>query len=174
MAFMNIVINGNDTSADLGKILADTAGNTKGIANRLAAYMASLPGPRGGTVTVNRGAVQATGTLTFTGLPLAAETFTINGTTITARASGAVNDEFNIGADATATAANVVTAINASTTPAVTDVTASSAAGVVTFTSDVPGVVGNNIGLTEALTNATVSGATLASGTNGTKTTLTL
>lgn len=118
----------------------------------------------------------ASGTLTFTGAPANNETFAINGVTITAKTSGAVaaNGEFNIGADATANATAVAALING--TPdaadvntsyptygnaplAGTGVTATSAAGVVTFHAIAPGTAGNSITLTESLSNATVSGA---------------
>jgi hypothetical protein len=119
------------------------------------------------------GAVPATCTFTFTGLPTAAQTCTINGVTFTAVASGATNAQFNIGADATATAANMAAAINAcSTAKIVNVVTATAAAGVVTITAVAPGLGGNAmIAPTNALTNASTSGA-WANGAEGTITVL--
>lgn len=110
-----------------------------------------------GNLTVNAyvGGTKATGTLTFTGAPTATETFVIAGVTFTARASGATGNEFNIGGTVTATAANVAAAVNASSD--VTDITATSALGVVTFTVDMPGTIGNMIDLSDSLTNATSS-----------------
>lgn len=114
------------------------------------------------------GGAFATGTLTFTGAPTAAQTFEIGGATFTARDSGAEGDEFNIGATVTETAAAVAAAVNASTTETFTGmVYATSSAGVVTFTSTVPGNFGNLLTLTESLSNATVSGSGfLAGGTS--------
>jgi phage tail sheath gpL-like len=70
----------------------------------------------------------------------------------------------------TASAAALVTAINADTTINKL-VIATSAAGVVTLTALVPGAVGNKITLVASGTGVTASGATLASGagadTNG-------
>lgn len=97
----------------------------------------------------------ATATLTFTGVPVAAEAFVLNGVTFTARASGASGNEFNIGGTVTATANNVVAAVNGSASVGVAGlITASNVAGVVTFTADTPGAAGNALTLTEALTNA--------------------
>jgi hypothetical protein len=120
--------------------------------------------------------VNATGTLTFTGLPVANETFTVGGVTYTFKASVTTTaNQIKIGADATATAANVAAAVNAgvgsgtvygSATVANSLVSASSALGVVTFTSLREGTQGNAVTLTEALTNATVSGAVLTGGVN--------
>lgn len=124
---------------------------------------------RGISVNVVTGIVQATGAFTFTGLPSDAETLTINGVTFTARTSGATGDEFNIGADATATATNMAAAVNASVTAGIVGVvSATSAAGVVTITSVVGGFVGNSIPITESMTNLAVSGALLTGGAEGT------
>jgi hypothetical protein len=118
----------------------------------------------------------ATGTVNITGLPVAAETVTIGGQIYTWRAAvGATANEVKIGADATASAANLAAAINlgagsgtvyGSATTVNASVTASPAIGVVTLTSRLAGTVGNAITLTEASTNLTVSGATLTGGTD--------
>lgn len=121
----------------------------------------------------------ASGALTFTGQPVAAETVTINGVVITARASGATGAEFNIGATFAVTAANLAALINGvpdSTDPytsmpvygtaplAGTGVTAAVAGGVVTLYAIAPGTAGNAITTTETLTNATFGAATLTGG----------
>jgi hypothetical protein len=54
-------------------------------------------------------------TLTLTGV-VVADTCTINGTTYSAVASGATGNQFNVGGNDTATAANLVTAFNANQT----------------------------------------------------------
>lgn len=110
-------------------------------------------------------AVSASTTGTFTGAPTAAQTITVNGVAFTARASGAVEDEFNIGDDVTETAANLAAAINASTTAGILNtVGATSSSGVVTFYSVVPGPVGKNIPITESLDNFTLANTTFSTG----------
>jgi hypothetical protein len=77
--------------------------------------------PSSEIINVSLGGVQASLVGTFTGQPTAAQALTLGGQAITARASGAVVNEFNIGASTQATAQNLVAAINASTTEAVSD-----------------------------------------------------
>src|SRR6185503_18230415 len=101
--------------------------------------------------------VRASGTLTIgAAVPTAADTFTINGRAYTWRAAvGATANEVKIGADITASAVNAAQAINitpagsgvnyGSATTANVDVTATSAAGVVTYTARQPGTLGNLI-----------------------------
>lgn len=110
-------------------------------------------------------AVSASTTGTFTGAPSADETITVNGVAFTAKSSGATGNQFNIGSSVTATAANLAAAINASTTAKIIGtVGASSALGVVTFYSIVPGSVGLNIPITEALSNFTLADTTFSTG----------
>lgn len=106
-------------------------------------------------------AVAATGSVTFSGLPIANETVTIGGTEIyTFKAAAAAPFEVTIGADANATGANLATVIGADSIL----VTGVNAAGVVTLTAISAGASGNSITLAEAATNTTVSGATLTGG----------
>lgn len=121
------------------------------------------------------GAVQASITGTFTDNPLNTETIVINGVTFTAVTSGATGDQWNIvqggsaAADAAGNASGLAAAINASTTAGVLDVVfASSALGVVTFTSKQAGKAGNAIILSEALTAFTLAATRLAGGTQST------
>lgn len=93
-------------------------------------------------VEIQLGGVPASATGTFTGQPTAADTITLGGTAITARASGAVNNEFNIGTTTQETAQNLVAAINSSTTAAISktvratysDLSTSKATGYIQFT----------------------------------------
>lgn len=117
-------------------------------------------------MTIDDGtAAAATGTVTLSGAGTAGDTVVINGVTLTAVASGAVNNQWNVGASATASAANLAAAIVASTSPLVSGtVTASSLAGVVTLTAAAVGLLGNAVTL--AATGAgTASGARLTGGT---------
>lgn len=137
---------------------------------KLAAVIAANNGGRGTHLRFVKNAVRATQTGTFTGLPTAADTVTINGVAFTARASGAVANEYNIGADATACAAALAAAINASTSAKIKNIIlAESALGVVTLTCLVPGSIGNLCTLTESSANFTVAGANLASGSEDTE-----
>lgn len=130
------------------------------------------------TANVTISETRATGTLTISGNPVAAETFVVNGVTYTFRAAGTLTNDRDIlitPGDNTAMAAAVAAAVNAYenrrlsagnwNTPAVV---ASSNAGVVTFTSVVdgpgnaPNVVGSDGDLTVA-TNLTASVTVTAS-----------
>lgn len=140
-------------------------------ARALAEY---LKGVAGGVnrseIVVNLGAVQASGSVTFTGAPSNDETLSIANVTFTAKTSGASGNEFNI--DGTNnTAANLAAAINASSDLSKI-VSASAASGVVTLTAHVPGKAGNAIELSESLSNATVTAFT--NGAEGTETVLDL
>lgn len=106
----------------------------------------------------------ATGSITFTGLPLADETVTVNGVAFTAKASGATGAQFNIGADVTETALNFATVLNASVHASISVATYTPALGVVSIAYDTAGTAGNAFTLTEAATNVTLSGATLTGG----------
>lgn len=73
-------------------------------------------------INVSLGGTNAQAVGTFTANTLTAgQALTLGGQAITARASGAVVNEFNIGASTQVTAQNLVAAINSSTTEAVSD-----------------------------------------------------
>jgi hypothetical protein len=113
-------------------------------------------------------AASATITLTYANID-ANDTVTIANVVMTAKASGANGtSEFNKETNATVTAANLVTAINANTTLSKI-VSASSVAGVVTVTSLVKGVIGNGLALatSDATAFALVAFASGAGGQNG-------
>lgn len=139
---------------------------------RLAGYLKGMAGgdyTTGLSILETVDSVASTATLTFTGAPSNNETFSLLGTTFTAKTSGATGNQFNIGSTVTESAQNVVAAVNASATALVTrNVVASNVAGVVTFTAIVPGTVGNFLTLTESLSNATA--VNFAGGTDGTNT----
>lgn len=104
--------------------------------------------------------VKATRDYTFSGLPVANETIAVDGVTYTFKALSGGPTEITIGVDATATAANAATIIDANSTT----VDASSSSGTLTITAKDTGEAGNAITTTESATNVTVGGATLAGG----------
>ncbi len=116
---------------------------------------------------VIQGGTYATGTATFASV-VATNTLVIGGVTITAVASGATSVQFNVGASDTATAANAVATINALTTLNKV-VQASSALGVITIASLVPGTIGNLITLSTNSGGTITVGSALTGGTDGTK-----
>ncbi len=110
----------------------------------------------------------ATGTLTFSGNVVDAETVVIGGVTYEFNASGAAatagNVEVNVSDLLPATATvNLTAAINLnSTTSAI--LTAASTATTVVLTYDTMSVAGNSVATTETLTNAAFGAATLLGG----------
>ncbi len=141
------------------------AGSSETIQN-IAKYLQSLAIGKGLNVVYFDTAVSASTTGTFTGDPSAGDTVTINGVAFTARASGAVANEYNITAGSvTANAAALAAAINASVTARIINtVGATSALGVVTFYSIVPGSTGIPATITESTSNFTVAAATFTTG----------
>jgi len=121
--------------------------------------------------------VRATGTLTSDAtIPTAADTVTIAGTTYTFRAAvGTTTLEVLLGANYTASMANLTSAINASSGSGTTYgsntpindwvVATNPTAATVVLTSKVPGTVGNNIVTTEAGTHTSFGAGTLTGGT---------
>lgn len=174
MSFHKLIVSNEENATQTGAQLAQVAGDPQGSLLRLINYLEKVvAGVRHAYIKTQVGAVQAAATLTLTGLPVADETFVLNGVTFTAKASGATGNEFNIGANATLTAAAIAAAINASVTAKVASyVVASSLAGVVTVTAVSPGLSANLFTLAETLTNATR--VDFAGGTNGTEVVLQL
>jgi phage tail sheath gpL-like len=170
MAKLVIEIETDDDATGLvAKFSKDTTANYVAIRELINLMEGMASGTYNGAMNVKLGAVQASKTGTFTGNPTAADTVTVNGVAFTARASGAVANEYNIGADATANAAALAASINASVTAGIVDVVlASSALGVITFKSKQAGKVGNSIVLSESTGNFTLAGTVLAGGTQST------
>lgn len=108
-------------------------------------------------------ALEASKTGTFTGSPTANETISINGVIITFVASASpTNNQVSLsGSPSTTTLATRLAAtINTSTTGLLSGVVGASSSGaVVTVTCLVPGVIGNNIPLTDSATNFAWAGA---------------
>lgn len=174
--FVLVVTTSNDGATTASEIAPGTAANAMSTGagawaaiDRIGAFIqGEASSGRGINVVYFDTAVSASTTGTFTGSPSNNDTITVNGVVFTAKTSGATGNQFNIGASVTANAANLVAAINASTTAGVLNVvSASNVAGVVTFTSVVPGEVGLNTPITESLGNFTLAATTFTTG--GTK-----
>lgn len=107
-------------------------------------------------------AFQAFATMTLAGQPNPGDTFSLANVTFTAVASGATGTQFNIGVLTTNTAANIVTAV-INNLPFI--VTPSAVGSVITFLAYAPGLEGNGIQFSSALTNASI--APFSGGSNG-------
>lgn len=176
MAKLILEIETDDNATQMvAKLSKDTTARHEVIHEVINLLEGISGGALNAAMNVKLGAVAATRTGTFTDEPTAADTLTINGVAFTARASGAVANEFNIvtggtaAADAAGNAAALAAAINASTTAGILDVVyASSALGVLTITSKQAGKVGNGIVLAESMGNFTLAGTALTGGTQST------
>lgn len=118
---------------------------TNGGFTKVADYLISIAGGarQGGKMLTATSAVAAKGAVTLSSFA-AADTVTVNGVVFTGIASGATGNQFNIGASDTLTAVNLAAVFNASASAKTKNVAAAtSAAAVVTFTSLVPGEIGN-------------------------------
>ncbi|HVM38293.1 MAG TPA: phage tail tube protein [Sphingomicrobium sp.] len=109
----------------------------------------------------------ASGHIAFSAQPAAGSTITINGTAFTFRASGASGNEINKGATLADTLDEAATVLNGSAAPGVAAATYARDGNRLTVTHNTPGTAGNAFTLAaQAASNGTVSGATLAGGTN--------
>jgi hypothetical protein len=106
---------------------------------------------------------RARGTLTLTGQPTAGQTFVINTTTITAKASGAGADEFNIGSTVAETCTNIAAAVTAGTESG--NIIGWGVDQTAVFQWQTPGTAGNAIVFTEAMSNTTADGGGTLGGT---------
>lgn len=168
---------GNTTASEIAPNVA-TNSNTEGAGawdsiNNIAAFIQSQVNGRGINVVMWDTAVAASGTGTFTGAATADQTMTIAGVTFTAKATpDEAADQYLVSADVSLAAASLVRAINASTSLNGV-VSATSNAGVVTITSDIPGLVGNGIATVDVNTsNFTFAQAVLSGGTQANYSTL--
>jgi phage tail sheath gpL-like len=166
MAKTLLVITHEESSLTLRQLLDFNANDRKPNLQRLIGFFDGVRvGARGNiTVDARMGETAATATITSTGAATATETFVLNGVTFTAVASGPSANEFVVSATVATQAANIAAAINESTSAGVLNVTATSSAGVVTLTCDIPGTIGNAMTLSETLTNVTISGANFSGG----------
>lgn len=132
-----------------------------------------------GAVLSTTGGVKATGTITIATNPANNDTIVVNGATITFKTAlsvPAVWGEVLIGAAATNTATNLAAALNAHQDERVALADYSAAGAVVTATYEGFGTEGNAFTLNAGTAGAkvTLSGATLAGGTEPTKKSITV
>ena len=176
MAVLKLAITSGRPTAELVSRF-ETAGGNREIANRITTFLTSVAT---GTELADSGSApsiaisiqdsetRASGTIVFSAQASANDTVIINGVTFTCVASGATGNQWNAGVSATATAANLATAINASATALVSGyVTASAATGTLTITSVFYGLSGNQCTIAKGVDAGgvmTVSGARLTGG----------
>lgn len=109
---------------------------------------------------------RASGTILFNSNPVASDTITLNGATWTFVAGAPAGNQTQIQGSTNATVTQLVSDLNASVDAAIDDATYSDpTAGTLTIIHDTPGTAGNSFALA-ASGDATVSGATLAGGTD--------
>lgn len=132
-----------------------------GIANIIDAVMGGRYDLTTGELVVG---VSAIGYVNFTGAPSNDNTVTINGVVFTAKTSGATGDQFNIGSQPSDSVANLVAAVNDSTSNGIKDVITAEASGnSVALVANIPGKAGLGYTLIDNLANATVTAFTLPS-----------
>jgi phage tail sheath gpL-like len=167
--FRITVTSGASAATVKGRLRLNVTGYAPSVIERVGSYFSTVAGAiHTGRLSIVTTAVQATGTITLSSLANN-DTITVNGVVYTAKTSGASGlNQFNLGASDTTAAANFVAKLNADTSTSITDVvTATSALAVITFTSVVPGNVGNAITIAISA-HGTASAARLASGAGDT------
>lgn len=169
MSFVKILLSVPDSPQTTTDLLGVDATNNVYSENGLRNLIEKvLDGEQLAYAKVSTNPIQATGLVTFSSL-VADDTVTINGVVFTAKVSPSGANEFALGADDTAAAANFAAKINASALAHIVNVlTATSALGVITLTAVQPGLSGNQNTLAISA-HGTVSAARMASGTDGTQ-----
>lgn len=170
MGTLSLLIKTDETQALLQQKFALDLNKTREVAGELATYFkASAGGIKPCSIQLQTGSanpVAASGTATLVSVGNG-DALTVGTVTLTGAASPANENQFATGgANDTADAVVLAAAINAHSVLSLI-VSATSASNVVTITSKVPGVIGNQIPLSETGTTITVSGSYLASGAGG-------
>lgn len=120
-----------------------------------------------GTDTAASAVVQnasASGAVTFTANPTASQTISLGGSTVTFVATGAADNQVNIGANLAATMTALATMLNASADANLVKATYTATSTVLSVTYKTAGTGGNSFTLATNVTGATVSAATLLGG----------
>lgn len=120
-----------------------------------------------GATMVETGGSLAAGTITFSVIPVADSTVTINGSVFTFKASAVEVGDVLIGANLAATLTTLAADLNASADVLVTPATYSENGTVLTVTYDAKSVSGNSFTLAASV--ATASGTTLTGGVDSQK-----
>ena len=167
-ATLVVTLSLDDTQSHVQQLAQPSANQGMAAIKAVSRYVNSIGVRRQGSIRVQTGGaapVRATGTATLASVA-ANDTIVIGGTTLTAKASPANENEFSQAGSDTADAASLVTKINAHSTLSQV-VKASSSGAVVTITCLVPGVIGNHITLAQTGGTITLSAAKLSGGTGG-------
>lgn len=171
--FVLVVNTNNDGATTASEIAPNVASNsnTEGAGafdaiRNIGQFMEAQVNGRGINVVMWDTAVAASGTGTFTGAATADQTMTIAGVTFTAKASPDESaNQYLVSSDVSLGAASLARAINASDELNGV-VSATSNAGVVTITCDIPGLIGNGISTIDVNTsNFTFAADNLTGGT---------
>jgi hypothetical protein len=179
MGVLKLIITSRRDTKTL-KSTFQTAGGARAIGNRIACFIEGLISgtesaqgvgqPPSILIKIQGNQTQATGTLTFSAVSTANDTFLINGVTFTAVASGATGNQWNVSTTATLQAAAFAAGVNGSVSGLVAgQVIATSVLGVVTIASAYYGIEGNQTTIakgTDTGSVMTVSGARLTGGAN--------
>jgi hypothetical protein len=162
MSHLRIVIETQLDGTQVGAAMDVAGGDGNRDLQNFAKWLAGKDGGRGLHLRTVKNAVRATLNGTFTGDPTAGQALTINGVTFTARASGAVANEFNIATGANA--APLVAAINASVTAKIAGIVKAEvvSAQVLKLTCLIPGTIGNLCTVSENMDNFTLAGGATA------------
>jgi phage tail sheath gpL-like len=168
-SFVKILLSVPDSIATMKSKLNFDANATSYSAQAVEALFSSVVnGNQVSYAKVSVGALQATGTVTFSSF-VADDTVTVNGVVFTGKVSPSTTTEFAIGSSNTECATNFAAKINASALAHIVGVvTATSALAVVTLTAVQPGLSGNQQTLAISA-HGSVSAARLASGSDGTQ-----
>lgn len=112
--------------------------------------------------------VAASGNITFTGQPTNGQAVTIGGTAVTFVTSGATGLQVNIGGTQALSVAALLAFLQASSDPNLIKCTYNAVgANEILIAAALDGEIGNALTLATTITNASVSGATLSGGLNG-------
>lgn len=140
----------------VGSLNVDGSNVLRKLANSL---MRAASGASASNIFLAHNAVAANAVLTFTGAGTALDTITIGNIVITLVTSGATGNQINIGASASATAANLAAFINAGGNGGnLSGICSAVVVGaVVTLTAAVPGAIGNGLQLAISSTSVTIT-----------------
>lgn len=177
MAFNTLIIESRHTGDDVANLIRPHSSDISATIESAARYVHGYAlGTWRGELALRTGAVKATATLTITSTgPADTQTFTLCGTTFTAKTTPAGTNHFQRSDTPATVAAAIAAIINASPTAKVTGaVSATSLLGVVTVLADDASSMGNGIQIdVGTLANTALSSGGFSGGSNGTETLLT-